>query len=92
MSKHNLFNLDLSPKALTYDPNLAKVKGNLHTEYQGQTIQLWEQIQRDGRTDWCYQVHYLRVSLSYAVFTIIFAFLCSRFEFTYSNILPLTPI
>ncbi len=27
------FDLDLWPTALTYDPNLAKVKVNLHTEY-----------------------------------------------------------
>ncbi len=48
---------DLWPKTLTYNYNLAKVKVNLHTKYQGHRSNgsAWEVGQPDGR----YQVNYL---------------------------------
>ena len=51
------FDLDLWPTILTCNPNLAKVKVNLHIKYQGhrQTVQPWERTQADrwmdGQTD-----------------------------------------
>ncbi len=46
------FDLDLWPTTLTYDPNLAKVKVNLHTDYQGRRSNgLAGRGVIDGRTD-----------------------------------------
>ena len=49
------FDLDLWPTTLTYNPNLAKVKVNLHTEYQcrrsnGSGVRALTDGQTDGRT------------------------------------------
>ncbi len=45
------FDLDLLPIILTYDPNLAKVKINLHTKYQGhRSNSSNRRAQADGRT------------------------------------------
>ncbi len=70
MSKHNFFtfDLDLWPTTLTYDPKLAKVKVNLHTEYQGRRSKgsagrAHANGQTHGHTDGRYQVHYLPASL-----------------------------
>ncbi len=58
------FDLDLWPTTLTYNPNLAKVKLNLHTKYQGRrsngsAVRVSADGQTDGRTEGRYQVHYL---------------------------------
>ena len=52
MSKRFL-GFDLWPMTLTYNPNLYKVKVDLHTKYQGRTSN-----SRERGTDWRYQVHY----------------------------------
>ena len=53
MSKHNFWHL-----TLTYNPNLTKVKVNLHTiKVIRESIQSWEA----GQTDGDYQANYLPV-------------------------------
>ena len=57
---------------LTYIHNLAKVKVNLYTEYQGRRsngpgTRAFTDGQSDGHTDGRYQVHYLPAWLSYAI-------------------------
>ena len=45
---------------LTYNPNLAKVKVDLHTESQGRRSNgSAVRVQTDGQMDGRYQVHYL---------------------------------
>ncbi len=53
------FDLDLWPPALTYNPNLAKVKVDIHTKYQGRRSNgLRSRAQTDGQTDGRHQTHY----------------------------------
>ncbi len=52
--------IDLWPSTLTYIPDLAKVKVNLHTKYQGRRSNgLGVREPTDGWTDKRDQVHYL---------------------------------
>ena len=49
----SLFDIDLWPTILTYNPRLAKVKGDPHAKIKvkGQTVQTGERPQTNGRTD-----------------------------------------
>ncbi len=49
------FDIDLWPTALTYNPNLAKVKVNLHNEYQGRRSSSSAR-RMDGRMDGRYHL------------------------------------
>ena len=66
------FDLDLWPTTLTYNTNLAKIKVNLHTKYQGcrsnsSAVRRQTDGLTDGRMDARNQVDYLPAPLSYAV-------------------------
>ena len=66
------FDLVCWPTTLTYNPNLAKVRVDLQTEYEGQrwngsSGRVQTDTQMDGQTDGRYQVHYLPALLSYVV-------------------------
>ncbi len=51
---------------LTYNPNLAKVKDDLHAEYQGRrSNDSGVRVLMDGKTEACYPAHYLPALLSY---------------------------
>ena len=67
-TRYFALDLELWPTTLTYNPNIAKVKLDLHTKYQGSRsncsgVTAMTDRQMDGR----YQAHYLPASLSYAV-------------------------
>ncbi len=66
MSKHNflLFDLDLWPTTLTYNPSLAKVNVDPHAKNQGRRsngleVRMYTNGRTDGRTDGRYQTYYL---------------------------------
>ncbi len=60
--------LDLWPTTLTYNPNLAKVMVDLHTNYQGRRSNgSGVRALMGERTDGRYQAHYLPASLSYTI-------------------------
>jgi len=49
--RYSLFDFDLRPMTLTYNPRLAKVKVDPHAKNQGQMVQTGECPQTNGRTD-----------------------------------------
>ncbi len=60
--------LDLWPTTLTYNPNLAKVKVNLHTKYQcHRSNGSAARVSADGQKDEHYRVHYLPASQSITI-------------------------
>ena len=54
----SLFDLNLWPTTLTYNPRLAKVKVDPHAKNQVHTVQTGEHPQTKGRTHGRYQMYY----------------------------------